>query len=155
LVLVEGTLDSKKYIELLERHLLSFFSNLNIENQRQILQLQINITELEIIINQTPEQKRELQEKKQELSKLQNQHHIFQDDNAPCHASKQTKGWKEAKLIRMLPWPAQSPDLNPIENLWNELETRIRKHKPMPKNKADFFAALKEEWYKIDEYRLT
>jgi len=155
LVLVEGTLNSEKYIELLERNLLPFFSNLNIENKRQILELQSNIIELEIIINKTQEQEKELKEKKQELSELQNHNdHIFQDDNAPCHASKQTKAWKASKFIRMLPWPAQSPDLNPIENLWNELEIRIRKHKPMPRNKNDFFAALKEEWYKIDEDRL-
>ena len=55
----------------------------------------------------------------------------------------------------MLPWPAQSPDLNPIENLWNDLELKIRKRKPMPKNKNDFFVALKEEWYKINEGRLN
>ena len=34
------------------------------------------------------------------------------------------------------------------------MEIRIRKHKPRPKNKSDFFAALKEEWHKIDESRL-
>jgi len=113
LVLVEGNLNSDRYIELLKEYLLPYLNNLNIENP------------------------------------------IFQDDNAPCHASNKTKQWKEDNLIERLPWPAQSPDLNPIENLWNELETRIRKHKPIPKNKTEFFAALQEEWYKIDESRLT
>lgn len=117
LVLVEGTLNSEKYIELLQEHLLPFLNNLN---------------------NLNKEEK-----------------YIFQDDNASCHASTKTKSWKEDNKILFLPWPAQSPDLNPIENLWNELEIRIRKHKPRPKNKSDFFVALKEEWYKIDESRLT
>ena len=113
LVLIEGTLNSDKYIELLEEHLLPFLNDLGIEN------------------------------------------HIFQDDNAPCHASIKTRSWKENNLIKILPWPAQSPDLNPIENLWNELENRVRKYRPMPKNKNDFFAVLKEEWNKIKENKLN
>lgn len=155
LVLVEGTLNADRYIELLEEHLLPFYRDLGIEKQKQILQLQSRISELEVVVNQTSEQEKELQENEQEISRLQNELPIFQDDNAPCHAAKKTKEWKEVKLIERLPWPAQSPDLNPIENLWEELEIRIRKRKPMPKNKGDFFAALKEEWYKIDESRLT
>jgi hypothetical protein len=151
LVLVEGTLNSEKYSELLKAHLIPFISNLGIEKQSQILQLQRSIAELEAITNKIPEQEKEIQEKKQELTKLQNNHYIFQDDNAPCHASKDTKIWKEKNFIEMLPWPAQSPDLNPIESLWNDLEIRIRKHKPRPKNKNDFFAALKEEWYTVEE----
>jgi transposase len=112
LVLVEGTLNTDSYIELLKEYLLPFLSDLGTED------------------------------------------YIFQDDNAPCHASHKTKSWKENNSINILPWPAQSPDLNPIESLWNELEIRIRKRRPMPSNKNDFFAALKEEWYKIDENRL-
>ena len=154
LVLVEGTLESEKYIELLEEHLLSFISNLGIEKQGKIVQLKNKVTELKSITNKTSEQEKELQDKKQEISILQNQQYIFQDDNAPCHASIKTRSWKEDNFIETLSWPAQSPDLNPIESLWNELEIRIRKHKPRPTNKNDFFAALKEEWYKIDESRI-
>lgn len=155
LVLVEGTLNADRYIELLKEHLLPFFSSLGIEKQGKILQLKNKVAELESITNHTSEQEKELQDKKQEISRLQNQQYIFQDDNAPCHAAKDTKDWKENKFIEILPWPAQSPDLNPIESLWNELEIRIRKHNPRPTNKKDFFAALKEEWYKIDENRIT
>ena len=42
---------------------------------------------------------------------------MFQDDNAPPHASRQTKLWKETNKIPMLSWPAQSPDLIIIENV--------------------------------------
>ena len=50
----------------------------------------------------------------------------------------------------MLPnWPAQSPDLNPIENLWDELQRRLRKRNPRPANKHELYTALKEEWERI------
>ena len=58
----------------------------------------------------------------------------------------------EANKIKTLEgWPSQSPDLNPIEHLWNELETRFRK-KPKPaKNLKKLEALLIEEWDEIPE----
>ena len=58
--------------------------------------------------------------------------------------------FKQDNDILSLPWPPQSPDLNPIENLWDELERRVRKRENIPRNKNDLFAALEEEWYQID-----
>jgi transposase len=43
--------------------------------------------------------------------------YTFQEDNAPIHTANIAKKWKDDNNIRSLPWPAQSPDLNPIENL--------------------------------------
>lgn len=43
---------------------------------------------------------------------------MFQDDNAPPHASRMTKAWKENNNIPTLPLPAQSPYINIIENIW-------------------------------------
>lgn len=42
---------------------------------------------------------------------------VLQQDNAPIHTSKFTKGWIFANSIETLDWPAKPPDLNPIENL--------------------------------------
>lgn len=47
-------------------------------------------------------------------------------------------------------WPANSPDLNPLENLWHVLETKVKKRNPRPMKKKELIEALMEEWGKLD-----
>ncbi len=51
---------------------------------------------------------------------------IFQQDLAPAHTAKATKSWFNDHGVSVLDWPANSPDLNPIENLWDIVKRKMR-----------------------------
>jgi transposase len=59
-----------------------------------------------------------------------NSHLRFMQDNAPAHASRETKAELAARGIQSIVWPAYSPDLNPIETVWNEMKDWIALHYP-------------------------
>ena len=56
--------------------------------------------------------------------------------------------------IPVLPWPAKSPDMNPIEHLWDELERRLRDRPNRPQNLRELRFALTEQWLALPRERV-
>ncbi|GFS99469.1 transposable element Tcb1 transposase [Trichonephila clavipes] len=71
---------------------------------------------------------------------FRNQSWIFQDDNAPCHRAKVDQKWLKDHTVNRMNWPGQSPDPNPIENVWFKIGYEISKKKPL--NKRELIETL-------------
>ncbi|GFU04088.1 transposable element Tcb1 transposase [Trichonephila clavipes] len=78
---------------------------------------------------------------------------IFQQDNARCHTAASVRAWFEEHQdeFTVLPCPANSPELNPIENLWDHLDRVVRAMDPQPRNLAQLATALESAWLNIPE----
>jgi transposase len=77
---------------------------------------------------------------------------IFQQDNAPCHKAAHTMRFFKENEIKVLEWPAQSPDLNPIENLWAYMKKKLNNKKFSTKKKL--IKKLKKIWRNIKSSKL-
>ncbi len=69
---------------------------------------------------------------------------IFQQDLAPAHSAKATSTWFKDHGIPVLNSPANSPDLNPIENLWGIVKRKIRYARP--NNAEELKATIRATW---------
>jgi len=109
LVIIRENINAKKYLEILQEHLLPFYESLGNDNV-----------------------------------------YFFQDDNASVHRARIITDWKDENLISFFSWPAQSPDLNLIEHVWNYLERKVHQHSSRPKSTEELVSVLQEEWLNID-----
>lgn len=80
----------------------------------------------------------------------------MQQDNDPKHTSKFCTNYLRAKQragdLFIMEWPPQSPDLNPIELLWDELDRMIRQNTPTSED--SLFSILQTAWREIPLSRL-
>ncbi|GFV06683.1 transposable element Tcb2 transposase [Trichonephila clavipes] len=68
---------------------------------------------------------------------------LFMDDNAPCHRTVAAEQLFESEDIERMDWPARSPDLNPIEHVWDFLGRRLAARTLPP---VTIRLALQDEW---------
>lgn len=80
---------------------------------------------------------------------------ILMQDNARPHTARLTKQYLASETIELLPWPARSPDLNPIEHVWDMLQRAISCRPVQPVTIADLRTALIEEWNRIPQLRIN
>ncbi len=77
----------------------------------------------------------------------------FQQDNSPCHKAQIISDWflEHDNEFTLLKWPPQSPDLNPIEHLWDVVEREIRIMDVQPTNLQHLRDDIMSIWTKISE----
>ena len=68
------------------------------------------------------------------------------EDNAPAHQSCIIRERLLETGVPQMEWPTLSPDLNPIENQWDQLSRRVAARNSVHQNLNDLRAALQEEW---------
>ncbi|GFV02624.1 transposable element Tcb2 transposase [Trichonephila clavipes] len=71
---------------------------------------------------------------------------LFMDDNAPCQRTVAAEQLLESEDIERMDWPARSPDLNPIEHVWDFLGRRLAARTLPPVAIRELRLALQDEW---------
>jgi transposase len=77
---------------------------------------------------------------------------VFQQDGAPPHRAKFTQRWlkkNHQSFVASSDWPGNSPDLNPIENLWGHMAQQVADRKPRDLNQMK--KIIKEEWARVNK----
>ena len=85
-------------------------------------------------------------------SELRTNERFFMQDGATCHYSTYSRRkFFEKQGFQPIKWPPQSPDLNPIENLWSILKEGLWRRRSEIKNEKDTWKIAQELWSKIPE----
>ncbi|CAG2206254.1 unnamed protein product [Mytilus edulis] len=75
--------------------------------------------------------------------------YVFQDDNAPVHRARSVQDFRRETGLKSMNWPAQSPDLNIIENCWWVLKRELQKRTQNINNTKDLEREIRDIWDKL------
>jgi transposase len=76
---------------------------------------------------------------------------LFMDDNAPAHRAHRVANFLAEVNVRSLPWPARSPDLNPIEHVWSFISRQINQRPQPPANLQELQRWVMDEWIRVPQ----
>jgi len=79
---------------------------------------------------------------------------LLMEDGALVHRSKLCEEWRQTHLLEKLDWPTNSPNFNPIENLWKILKDVVQHGLICPKNLDDLKIFIEREWRLISGTKL-
>jgi len=77
---------------------------------------------------------------------------VFQQDNAKQHTAAIKTAWLRSRRVRVLNWPAWSPDISPIENIWRIIKRKI--HQRWPQTLQQLETYIRHEWDQIPTPKL-
>lgn len=78
---------------------------------------------------------------------------VLMEDGAPIHRARVSANWRELRGMVRLQWPAQSPDLNPIENLWHMCKVSVQR-KVLQHNKDELWEDVLATWNELSQEKL-
>lgn len=88
------------------------------------------------------------------LAHFEDENWTFQQDNARIHTSSETSAWFRAENITVLDWPACSPDLNPMENLWPIMVRRVYAENKHYDTVEQLKEAIESAWLGVESHIL-
>ena len=80
---------------------------------------------------------------------------IYQHDGCGPHRAKRVSAFLQDNGVQVLPYPAQSPDLNPIENVWSTMKRKLRDLHSYPSNPDALYEQLCDIWNKLPDTYFT